>query len=156
MLDSGSRVAAEFLGQARVLRQRLRDADRVWGTIVTRISEKAVARCVRSPIPRTELLIGLARDWRDKTPPFGRLDLTMETAKRSLRIQEIRTGACDVRSPEWDADASEPGITVFKTVLRLAPHEHEFSLCLLACVSLHALGRRLSARPRCVGGCGSC
>src|SRR5512135_1489395 len=124
------------------LRQRLRNTDRVWGAAMTQITAKVVARTSRSPIPRPEMLIDLARDWRAQIPEHGRFDLTIDAPdKRSLIIREMRAGACNVHSPRWP-DTAEPGVSVHATVLHLAPHRHEFTLAVLAGVSLHALGRR--------------
>lgn len=135
-------VAPAFTRQARALRDRLRVASTECGRLIDEIAAPLVARSRRSPIPRVEQLVDVARMWRTKQPEFGRLDLTIEwnRRERSLCIRELRACPSDFRAVGWTTD--EAGISVIGLALDVAPHRFSFVMPSLVSVSLHALGRR--------------
>jgi hypothetical protein len=87
-------VPPEFSGRPRALRERLRATDLRCSALVGRVLAPLIERKRRSPIPRPEMMAGVARAWRVDMPAFGRLDLHVQHSKRGLTIAEMRVGAC--------------------------------------------------------------
>jgi hypothetical protein len=131
-------VDAQFQGLARHMRERLKATASECNTEIDRITAGAVARSRRSPIPRAETLIGVARQWR-ALPSFGRLDLTVQLGKRSLYIQELRVCPADFRAAHWTVD--ERSFSVCGLVLDIAPFRFDFGVPNLITIGMHAVSR---------------
>jgi hypothetical protein len=97
---------------------------------------------IAGPLPAEAQMISLTlvRTWRYALPEFGRLDLQIQHAKRSLSIRELRCDASDFRDDDWDY--KEPGVCVLSAELTIAPQEFSYQQKLLVGASLRALGRR--------------
>jgi hypothetical protein len=131
-------VPAEFAGQARALRNRLVVVATECNDTINRITMPLLARFKRSPVPRQEMLAGLAREWRT-LPAFGRLDLAVTVGKRSLHIEELRCVASDFRAADWTV--GERSISVCGIVLDVAPHKLKLTIPNLVSLGAHATGR---------------
>jgi hypothetical protein len=59
--------------RARRFGQMIREADRAVCTIIARIRQPLLARAQRSMRPRPELLVDVARAWREQVPADTRL-----------------------------------------------------------------------------------
>jgi hypothetical protein len=134
-------VDAQFLGQARALRDRLKATSAMCSRLIDAISLPAVKRAKRHPIPRREQLTDIARRW-SCMPALGLLDSStdLDLRKRTLRICQLRVCPSDFRSAAWHVD--EPGLSVLGLQLDIGPHRCNFAMPSLVTVSLHALARR--------------
>jgi hypothetical protein len=119
------------------------EEDRVATRAIDATTDRMRLRWTRHPIPRREHLVDAARAWRSTLPAAGRLELSIERQPKSLTIAEMRVGASDFRAPWWERGAIEPGVLVQGIRLVVAPKRFDFAILPLACVSLHALARRL-------------
>ena len=119
-------IEPTFLGQARSMRDRLKAANVECSRAIDHIAAPLVARSKRSPIPRREQLIDVAREWACM-PAFGLLDSKIELVlgKRSLHIRQLRAGASDFRATGWTVD--EAGVSVIGLMLDIAAHR--FYVC---------------------------
>jgi len=117
-----------YVGLARAFRGRIEAAVTVAIKIVRDTSQQLIARQRRHPVQRRDTLASIARAWGDKVPAFGRAN------------QEIRL---EGKEADWDEDAREPGLSVVRITLAIAPHEKlALGMHTLCAASLHALARR--------------
>lgn len=141
---ASSRVPAEFLGQARALRTAIAAEDQAVGEMVTQLDGTIRDRVQRgNPIPRRDVLAGVARDWQRRLPQRGRLALEIDLAKRgkSLSVREMRLSSSEYLDSTWRE--TERGLALLVIGLDCAPLRYEFVKHTLCHVSLHALARRL-------------
>jgi len=136
------RVPAEFIGLARAFRGRVADADVGVIDVIRATSRQLVERMGRHPVPRAETLAGIVRAWRT-TAPFARISLSSTFERKTLAIVETRVASHSYHDADWQQDALEPGISVVRISLAIAPRTRPaLSFATLCAVSLHALGRR--------------
>jgi hypothetical protein len=140
---AASRVPPEFIGRGRVLRDKIGDEDEPTGRLInslaTRLTDRIKDR--RNPIPRPDVLRGVADAWRRNLPPRSRLDLSIELQKKSLRIHEVRLSSSVYRSAAWAEH--ERGVVIMAITLEAAPFHYRFATATIAHVSAHAIARRL-------------
>jgi hypothetical protein len=140
LVDDVVPVAAEFLGQARALVQRLAEIDDRAGPLADDILARARDRWRKHPSPRDETLRGIERRWRDELNSLARLDFGAWREARRLKIVEIRAAPIAYTELEWES--SEPGIAIAGTRLLLEPGRFTIDVKILATVGLHSLARR--------------
>jgi hypothetical protein len=133
-------VDSQFIGQARVFRDRLKATSTACSRLIDEIAMPLVRRAKRHPIPRREALVDVARKWACM-PALGLLDSAsdLDLRKRTLRISQLRACPSDFRAASWNVD--EPGLSVLGLQLDIAPHRFDFAMPSLVTVSLHALRR---------------
>lgn len=132
---------AEFLGQAREWRRRFETSDAAATAVFGHILQPLIERARRHPVPRPEMLAKAAREYRQRMPEVGRLSLDIEHHKTRLLISDLHIGASDLQHEIWQR--AEPGIALMRLEIEAAPRRCRTDLTYLACVSLHALARRL-------------
>lgn len=137
-------VPAEYRGLARQFRDRIAQEDDparlMLAGLVRPITERIKQR--RLLTPRSEVLAGVADQWRRKFPQRGRLDLciAVDLRRKTLLIDETRLTASAYRDRLWDR--SEIGLILLAVRLDVGPRRYEIGTKTLAHVSLHALARR--------------
>ena len=142
-LENTARVPAEFVGLARAFRGRIETADAIAIRLVQQTSRQLIERTRRHPVPRADMLAGVARAWRVNVPALGRASQQIRLERKSLSITEVRVCPQHYRQADWEADAREPGVSVVQITLAIAPHETlALGLHTLCAASLHALARR--------------
>lgn len=134
-----SRVPYEFVGRARVFRDRVLATNEPTLDAIKRIYGILAVRARRSPIPRKELLREATTAWKRNIPDFGRLDRQIDTKRNSLKLVEIRLGGGHVQYPGWLG--AEKGIGIVVIDLRCEPGRCELKSKIICLVGLHALGR---------------
>lgn len=136
-------------GQARLLRARLTDGTPSWITPLNRLRRVAVetARRRQKP-PRKEDIDGIVRAWR-ALPTAGQLSLHMTRSTHEFAATDVRIIAERISNPErWGHDDIEPAIVIGAYKLLLSRTRCEYATEVLATISLHALGRRVSHRAK--------
>jgi hypothetical protein len=134
------RVPAEFVGKARVFRDRMIAATTGVGMQMNAISQYSFGLYKRrNAAPRPEHLIAIEQQWRSISPG-GCLRLTVRRDRRSMSIADTRITATTSKNIEW-GDASEKSICLIESSLALTKRHAETMTTTLAAVSLHALGR---------------
>jgi hypothetical protein len=137
-----SPVAFEFLGKARMFRDRVGAEDDAIGRAVMRIMAPLGRRRARSKTFRPADLIDAERQFQ-QLPSAGRLALQVDRDKHGLRIEELRVAAGRVRFCSWAGDAADQDIGIMRISLEAVLWGPAFvSGDLIASLSLHALGRR--------------
>jgi hypothetical protein len=134
----------EFVGRARELRRRLGDSA-CYRDAVDALVAPIVARWRKYPTrsPHPDILTAAARDWRERVPAAGRLELAIALRRKSLQVRELRAVTGSLKLEAWGPDSSEPGIAVCAIdFLAKAEHVH-LDTTILAIASLHAVARRL-------------
>jgi hypothetical protein len=140
-LASRVRVPAEYVGKARLLRDAIAAEDKATGELITALAARLTSRIRRgNPIPRADMLSGIAHEWRQRVPSRSRLALEISLGRKSLAIREMRVTASEYRPEEWNT--TERGLTVFMIGLETGPFRYMFAIHTLAHASLHAIGRR--------------
>jgi len=137
--DNKSRVPYEFVGRARVFRDRALAVNKPTLDAVEGIYSILAARARRSPIPRKELLQEAATAWRREIPEFGMLERKIELKRNTLRLVELRVGGGLVHYPGW-AEA-EQGVGIVLIELRCARRQCEMKSEIICLAGLHALAR---------------
>lgn len=148
-VSSASRVPVphEYLALARAFRGRIEEGDLVVRGVLERAAGQIIDRSRQHPIQRADTLAGIARKWRAATPDLGRTSLTIERDRKSLRIEEVRLTPSRYRAGTWDDAAQEPGVTVTRLVLAIAPRTKlVLAMTALASASMHALARRFERK----------
>ena len=137
-----SPVAFEFLGKARMFRDRVGAEDDAIGRAVMRIMAPLARRRARSKTFRPGDLIDAERQFR-QLPSAGRLSLKVERSKTGLKITELRCASGKIRFAEWQNGATDPDVGIMKIDLQAISWGAAFvSGDLVASLSLHALARR--------------
>jgi hypothetical protein len=132
----------EFLGKARMFRDRVGAEDDGVGRAVLAIMAPLARRRLKSRIFRPGDLIDAERQFRN-LPSAGRLSLKIERDKHGLRIEELRCAAGKIRFAEWANDASDLDIGIMRIELTAVSWGPAFvGGDLVASLSLHALARR--------------
>ena len=137
--DNTARVPYEFVGRARVFRDRALIANKPTLDAIERIYGILAARARQSPIPRKELLQEAATAWRREIPGFGMLERKIELKRTSLRLVELRVGGGFVHYPEWLE--AEKGIGIVLIELCCARRQCEMKSEIICLAGLHALAR---------------
>lgn len=140
-LDRPFGVPRESLGQARVLRNKLAAGDTLATDAIGRISEPLQARTAKGSIPRPELMVEAARQWREQLAGPGRLSLAIDQTRSRLAIRELRLTAADFRLPNWASPEVEPGFAILVAELSVQRRNFHFESATLASLSLHAVAR---------------
>ncbi len=97
-----SPVPAEYVGQARVFRNRIDAADREAVHAIKAIIDPLRARFLRNPRRhRPEMLVDAARMWRAEVPETGRLACGIAMDRKALVITECRLSTTSLRCNEW-------------------------------------------------------
>jgi hypothetical protein len=135
--------SAEFVGKAREFRRRIEASDLAATDVIDRVAMPLIARRNRHPMPRAEMLAGAAHEWRKLMPEAGRLNqsIKLNLGRKSLDIEEVRMSSSQFRRAPWATD--EPGVSLIRLSLNVAPRKLDVDLINLGAVSLHALARRL-------------
>jgi len=143
--DNKSRVPYEFIGRARVFRDRALAVNKPTLDAIERIYGQLAARARRSPIPRKDLLQEAATAWRREIPNFGMLNREIELKRNSLRLVELRVSGGYVHYPHWGEEV-EKGIGILRIELRCARRLCEMKSDIIGLVGLHALARWMQRR----------
>ena len=138
-------VPVEFVGLARDFERRLVVADQRAAAEVPRILAPIRARYARNPVPRKEMLIDLARQWRRDIPPFGRIGLSIDLAPKAIAVREHRACSAQMHWPQWGL---EPGVVVVLTGFDVRRDVFQDVAETYALVSRHALARRFQRGRR--------
>ena len=142
-LADATRVPIEYVGLARAFRARIADADAIAIKVFQQTSQQLMDRARRHPVPRADILSAVARAWRSTVPAFGRLDQRITLKGKWLSISETRCIPQHYRQAEWEDDAREPGVSVVRIGMSIAPRrELALAMYTLCSASLHALARR--------------
>ena len=148
---SDRRIPSEYLGKARLFRNKIIAADQEFVAMHKRVFDELERRIERKPSFRESTCIDLLRDWR-ACRPFGYLpDLTadLDFSKHQITIRDLRLIASMERNAEWKEGYLEDSIAL--TEFRLVGNSKktpEGALCSLkwhlntiTTFSLHALAR---------------
>jgi hypothetical protein len=147
-LDSAvasTRVPAEHLGQARLFRNQVAAEDRIVDAALSAITKPLVERLRQHPKLRPQQPMGALRQWAETMPTglcIGRPRVAHH--KSDIAISEHRITVSWLQDEAWGEDASkERGVSICK--LTFAVHKGKFVKTWrpVACVSLHALARRI-------------
>jgi hypothetical protein len=138
------RPPPEFLGQARLLRQRVAATDDLVEPTMKRalrpIRER-LARHPRKPL-RESTLIDARRVWLQQMPGYGRLGAFCDIKDRyAPAFYELRLGAVRFSCDGWDEAAD--GLVVSLVAAKVKRGKLTVDPALLATISLHCLGRRI-------------
>jgi hypothetical protein len=137
----GARVPVEYIGLARLLRDRI-------GLAHARAAAAgdALIRPLRpkpnfTPMPRHEKLRELVSRWR-ALPNFNRCGGMAEFADGVLRIVELHLCPVRMRFATWNDDGDELAVALRLRLIRIAPPHFAERDELVADIGLHALARR--------------
>ena len=134
-----SRVPFEFVGRARVFRDRVLATNEPTLEAIKRIYQTLAVRARRSPLPRKELLRAATAAWKRDIPDFGRLDRQIDEKRNTSKLVEIRLGGGYVHYPGWLE--AEKGIGIVVINLQCEPGRCELKSQIICLIGLHALGR---------------
>lgn len=132
------RVPVEFVGRARLLRNRIAAAHITQTVTVERLLAPIVGRNT-TPLSRRTMLGLLPTHFR-KMPEFGRLRLVVNS-EDGICIRETRAAPFRIVLPGWDEDELAIAITLRTTTLRLPAHVEDATV-MMAAIGLHAIARR--------------
>ena len=132
----------EYLGRARLFRNRLAVEDIQSRTAVNKIVTEFRARAKKNKPPRASSVTDAIRAWRDGLGSFGRLALEIDEQKSSLQIRELRLTAAQATFDNWKPEVSEAAVCVVLMRLQADSKTFQFTTTKLAGVGLHALARR--------------
>jgi hypothetical protein len=79
---------------------------------------------------------------RLSVPDAGRMSINTEVRGTHAQIEELRILNSTFRRRDWVDDGWEPGLSLVALTLTIEPRKVRLAERVLACVSLHALGRR--------------
>jgi hypothetical protein len=137
------RLPREYVGQARLLLNWVRQEGLQYKAAVDRIWYPLKARHKAHGKVRHELLVGALLAWQRDVPAFGRLgDVHHELRGYSLNVGEFRLLSGELRFDHWTDNAKEGSLAVelvSMSINRKACHLRSETLIVL---SLHALARR--------------
>lgn len=145
-MRGGDRVPSEFLGRARLLRNRVAAAFAEAEPQMAELLAPLRPRPGFAASPSDRYFRDLARRWR-RLPGVGRLRLFAEATAGGLDIVEFRLIPMKITAADWEDD--EPALGVGAIVVaarRLKPLRER--RVVLAAVGLHALARRYERGQR--------
>ena len=141
MRSTRDRVGAEFIGLARLFRQRVLAADVDYIANVRHLTAPIEQRLARKPILSPRQCLDTVRAWRLMSPTFRiALDAAVG-ARRALTICEWRIAGTTARNDLWDNPAWEPGCALVKVVVSTADGVFDMHTSPHSILSLHALAR---------------
>jgi hypothetical protein len=137
------RVGAEWRGQARLYRDRVKAEDLTFERASRTIAAALRERLKRHPRLRHEQVAGTLRTWRSLPSTFRLGNLTTNLSRDEFEIAEPRLTGSVLLDTAWDGDGVEPGVAVMRYRLALAGGKLKPHWQAIALVSLHALARRI-------------
>jgi hypothetical protein len=135
-------VPPEFVGQARMFRNRIAANDDLVGPAVDAITTYAREILRRRPTYRPEHLKHLERAWRLTLPTMGRLAYGVDQNRGSLEVVETRVCSSIFHKGVWDSDSNEQSLTLILYSGRFTSGRIDIESIPVSTVSLHALARR--------------
>jgi hypothetical protein len=139
----GPRVPPEFIGRARVLRDRLALPAATWAAGSRELLRPFAGPKNTNYLRRRTLLARLPDDWR-RLPALGCLDLRFTTRARVLDIIETRAIPYRVHTEGWHDD--ELAIALLRRHVRVRgdrrPPAVDQASRIFAVIGMHALARR--------------
>ncbi len=134
-------VPAEFLGRARLLRDKISVAHQTWLDAAVDLTAPLMPRGNFTPtFTKQSLRVTRAR-WRD-LPEWGRLGIAAVNGGDELKIAETRLAPFAVTMPEWANDA-ELCVAIQLCALEMVlPAHFTTKIRAIAVVGLHGLARR--------------
>jgi hypothetical protein len=135
------RLSAEHLGQARLMRGRLRTAEIAAQIAVTDVWKLLCSP--KQPHTRGRVLAAAAEMWRRRVPDCGCIERRIDVGKHHLEIEELRAGGeAEFWFEEWGEDAEhELSIALVRIELSASRKRSEVSPHKVAHISLHAATR---------------
>jgi hypothetical protein len=145
-LDPATRVPVQWLGRARLLRSRIMAAYDEWAAAGDRLLAPLRRRDDFVPVyTRQTLSVTLAR-WK-RLPVWGQIRCITRQDRAALSILEFRLAPLVTQRVGWDADELTVALALISVDLRL-PAAFIDQVEVVACISLHALGRRFERSVR--------
>jgi hypothetical protein len=144
LVTTTSRVPVEFLGLARQFRNVVAAEDRVVDAALDVISQPLRERLRRKPSLRRETPMGCLRQFAESVPVTFAVGRPKVAYSRSeFAISENRITTSWIHDDAWNNEVREHGVSV--CTLTFAVHRGKLvrRWTPLACISLHALGRRI-------------
>jgi hypothetical protein len=138
---TSGRVGSEWIGRARMLRNKTAETAVVSKLQVERMLAPLRPRAGFKPMPRHDALRQI-RDRFSHLPEFGRLDVVSDFSEGKLKLAELRLTPTRLRFAEWQDEDWETAISVTSTVAIVQPPHFAFQRRDLCCYGLHAVSRR--------------
>jgi hypothetical protein len=135
------RVPAEFIGKARLLRNKAGVAAAARDRAAERLLTPLRPKRNFTPIPTHDRLRRVAEEWR-AMPAFGRLGLIANFVDGELKIAELRARPVRMRFTAWNDGEAELALAIAVTLVRVQPPAFREETKLLVDAGLHALARR--------------
>ena len=135
-------VPPEFIGQARVFRNRILASDDRVGPAIGAITAYARDVLRRRHTYRPEHFKHLERAWRLTIPDMGRLAYATERGKDSLTIADARICSSTFHKAAWKNDFGEHSLALIIYSGRFTSGHIDIESMPVSAVSLHALARR--------------
>jgi hypothetical protein len=137
-LERPTRLPAEHLGQARLLRQRLRDAELLAHPVVEGIWKQV--RTSRQT--QTRVLGDAASAWQRDMPSCGCVARSVDVGKHYLEVEELRAGGEALFwYRDWKDADRELSIALVRILLSVHRKRSSIGARKVAHISLHALAR---------------
>jgi hypothetical protein len=146
VLDSpaSSRVPVEFIGLARQFRTVVQAEDRAVDRAQNLIAAPLRERLRKHPRLRPETPMGVLRAWAETVPTTLRIGrLHVACVRTEFAISEHRISSSWPYNDEWNNDERERGVSVCTFVFAVRKGKLTMRWTPVACVSLHALARRI-------------
>ncbi len=141
------RVAAEYIGRARLFRDAVVVADKRMAVALTEITAPLRARLRRWPFLRPEHVVKTEREWLRLVPSEFRVGaVRIDRSGREFEISETRATASLLFDNQWQDKDSERGVMLSTATLAVRDGRIQQCWCPLAIVSLQALARRIECR----------
>jgi hypothetical protein len=139
--DLSSRVPAEFVGRARVLRARVAGAHTAWVDAAGQLTAPLLPRGGFTPVFDPRLLWLIEARWKE-LPEWGRLRAVASTIDSDkLSIAELRIIPFRHRMAGWSQDELAVALGVIAVAMQ-RPSTFLIEVKLAATLGLHALARR--------------
>jgi hypothetical protein len=146
MLDSAtsSRVPVEFIGMARVFRNQVAIEDKQIDAALNAITPPLCERLRKHPKLRPEMPMSCIRAWAETVPAVFRVGRARVAVVRTeFAIREVRISTSWLHNDDWNNDERERGLSVCELVFAVHKAKLIARWTPVACISLHALARRI-------------
>jgi hypothetical protein len=135
-------VPSEYIGQARLFREAVLDADRRVEAALPVLTAPLRSRLTRKPTLRSEHVAGAARAWDLSVSDGLTLTVLAKYRKRSLTIAELRPTGSRWLTDSWCAADWQLGISLVWVAVSVENGRFRFTTRPAGHMLLHALARR--------------
>jgi hypothetical protein len=136
----GSRVPAEFVGRARLLRGRIASAHRAWLDGAVDLAAPLMPRDDFTPTFTKQSLSVTAARWKS-LPEWGRLGVGAEIGRDRVQLAETRLAPFKMVMADWDEPELSIAVVLVSVQMRV-PTTFTDTVRVLGVVGLHGIARR--------------